>query len=226
MLTFIDNLSDDNGLMNPGTNAWDLRGSTATANTHTPMTDREFGHHFDAFGRTPLELMVSNASNKEPQTAAVPMDDLMASADQYTDIAQAGRHELRLANITGGKSLPVNTLSAKQMGRLIDLIQAGDGMDDVDEQPSENSESFNAWLDDSMDASVRSENVAEGDIELVPKTPPSDPPLSMSDLNVTPISNDSSWIGRGRLMLQTPRLPTGVHEITSPDGRVRTIGVV
>ena len=171
--------------------------------------------------------MVSNAKNRAPQTPAVPMDELLASADQYTDITQAGRYELNLANITDDKSLPVNTLSAKQMTRLIDLIQSGDGMDDVDEQPSANSESFEAFLDETMDASVRSENVAEGDIELVPMTPPSDPPLSMSDLNVTPISNDSSWIGRGALMLQTPRLPTGVHEITSPDGTVRrTIGVV
>jgi hypothetical protein len=225
MLTFIDNLNDDNGLMNPGTNAWDLRGNAATVPAHTLMTDREFGHHFDAFDRTPIEVMVSNVENKAPQTSAVPMDELLASADPYTDIAQAGRYELNLASIAEGKSLPVNTLSAKQMTRLIDLIQAGDGMDDVDEQPSANSKSFEAFLDDSMDASVRSEDVAVGDIESVNMTP-SDRPLRMSDLNMTPISNDSSWIGRGALMLQTQRLPTGIHEIRSPDGRVRKIGVV
>ena len=226
MLDFIDNLSDDNGLMNPGTNAWDLRGITATANTHTPMTDREFGHHFDAFDRTPIEVMVSNVENKALQTPAVPMNELLESADQYTDITQAGRYELNLANIADGKSLPVNKLSAKQMGRLIDLIQAGDGMDDVDEQPpSANSKSFNAWLDDTMD-SVKSDDLQVGKIEPVPMTPPSGPPLSMSDLNVTPISNNSSWIGRGRLMLRTPTLPRGTHRITSPDGRVRTIRVL
>ena len=220
MLTFIDNLNDDNGLMNPGTNAWDLRGSTATAHKHTSMTDREFGHHFDAFDRTPLEVMVSNAKNRAPQTPAVPMDELLASADQYTDITQAGRYELNLANIADGKSLPVNKLSAKQMGRLIDLIQAGDGMDDVDEQPpSANPKSFNAWLDDTMD-SVRSDDLQVGKIEPVPMTPPSNPPLSMSDLKVT------SWIGKGASMLQTLRLPTGVHEFRSPDGKIKVIGVV
>ena len=142
MLTFIDNLSDDNGLMNPGTNAWDLRGNAATVPAHTLMTDREFDEQFNAYDRAPVELLVSNAGTNAPQTPAVPMDELLASADQYTDIAQAGRHELNLANIADGKSLPVNTLSAKQMTRLIDLIQAGDGMDDVDEQPSANSKSF------------------------------------------------------------------------------------
>ena len=224
MLTFIDNLNDDSGLMNPGTNAWDLRGSAATVPEHTLMTDREFDEQFNAYDRAPVELLVSNAGTNAPQTPAVPMDELLASADQYTDIAQAGRYELNLANIADRESLPVNTLSAEQIARLIELIQAGDGMDDVDEQPSANSKSFEAFLDDSMDASVRSEDVAVGDVESVNMTP-SDRPLRMSDLNMTPISNDSSWIGRGALMLQTPRLPTGVHEITSPDGRVRTIGV-
>ena len=225
MLTFIDNLNDDSGLMNPGTNAWDLRGNAATVPAHTLMTDREFDEQFNAYDRAPVELLVSNAGTNAPQTPAVPMDELLASADQYTDIAQAGRYELNLANIADRESLPVNTLSAEQIARLIELIQAGDGMDDVDEQPSANSKSFEAFLDDSMDASVRSEDVAVGDIESVNMTP-SDRPLRMSDLNVTPISNDSSWIGRGALMLQTPRLPTGIHEITSPDGRVRKIGVV
>ena len=219
MLAFIDNLNDDNGLMNPGTNAWDLRGNAATVPTHTFMTDREYDEQFTAYDRTPVELMVSNANFKAPQKSAVPMDELLASADQYTDIAQAGRYELNMANIADGKSLPVNTLSANQMGRLIDLIQAGDGMDDVDEQPSANSKSFNAWLDDTMD-SVRSDDLQVGDIEPVQMTPTSDGPLRMSDLN------DSSWIGRGALMLRTPTLPRGTHRITSPDGRVRTIGVV
>jgi hypothetical protein len=211
--------------MNPGTNAWDLRGSAATVPAHTLMTDREFDEQFNAYDRAPVELLVSNAGTNAPQTPAVPMDELLASADQYTDIAQAGRYELNLANIADRESLPVNTLSAEQIARLIELIQAGDGMDDVDEQLSANSKSFEAFLDDSMDASVRSEDVAVGDIESVNMTP-SDRPLRMSDLNMTPISNDSSWIGRGALMLQTPRLPTGIHEITSPDGRVRKIGVV
>jgi hypothetical protein len=221
MLTFIDNLNDDNGLMNPGTNAWDLRGNAATVPAHTLMTDREFGHHFDAFDRTPIEVMVSNVENKAPQTSAVPMDELLASADQYTDIAQAGRYELNLASIAEGKSLPVNTLSAKQMTRLIDLIQAGDGMDDVDEQPSANSESFDAFLEDSMDASVRSEDVAEGVIDYVqfsPTSDTSDKPMRMSELNmtpnsndaselnVTPGSNDASWIGKGASILRTPTL--------------------
>ena len=225
MLTFIDNLNDDNGLMNPGTNAWDLRGNAATVPAHTLMTDREFDEQFNAYDRAPVELLVSNAGTNAPQTPAVPMDELLASADQYTDIAQAGRYELNLANIADRESLPVNTLSAEQIARLIELIQAGDGMDDVDEQPSANSKSFEAFLDDSMDASVRSEDVAVGDIESVNMTP-SDRPLRMSDLNMTPISNNSSWIGRGRLMLRTPTLPRGTHRITSPDGRVRTIRVL
>ena len=220
-MTFIDNLSDDNGLLHPGTNAWDLRGSTATVPAHTLMTDREFNEHFNAYDRTPVELMVSNDESKEPQTSAVPMDELLASADQYTDIAQAGRYELNMANIADGESLTVNTLSAKQMTRLIDLIQAGDGMHDVDEQPAENSESFDAFLEDSMDASVRSEDVAEGVIELVPLTPTSDTsdkPMRVSELNLTPNSNDaselnltpgsndSSWIGKGASILRTPTL--------------------
>ena len=195
MLTFIDNLNDDNGLLLPGSNAWDLRGSTTTVPAHTLMTDREFGHHFDAYDRTPVELMVSNAENKAPQTSTVPMDDLLAAADQYTDISQAGRYKLNLANITGEKSLPVNTLSAKQMGRLIDLIQAGDGMDDVvDEQPSANSESFEAWLGDSEDTnSVRSEDLTVAKVVPV-DSPKSGQELRLSDLGT---NNDSSWIGFG-----------------------------
>jgi hypothetical protein len=226
MLTFIDNLNDENGLMNPGTNAWDLRGNAATVPAHTLMTDREFDEQFNAYDRTPVELLVSDAGTNAPRTPAVPMDELLASADQYTDIAQAGRYELNLANIADRESLPVNTLSAEQIARLIELIQSGDGMDDVDEQPSANSESFERFLDESMDASVRSEDVAVGEVEPVQMTQTSDRPLHMSDLDMTPIKHDASWIGRGALMLQTSRLPTGVHEITSPDGRVRTIGVV
>jgi hypothetical protein len=115
----------------------------------------------------------------------------------------------------------VNNLSAKQMTRLIDLIQAGDGMDDVDEQPSANSESFDEFLEDSMDASVRSEDVAEGVIDYVqfsPMSDTSDKPMRMSELNmtpnsndaselnVTPGSNDASWIGKGASILRTPTL--------------------
>ena len=219
MLTFIDNLNDDNGLLHPGTNAWDLRGSAATVPAHTLMTDREFGHHFDAYDRTPVEIMLSAAESNAPQTSAVPINELLASADQYTDITQAGRYELNLVKISGGKNLPVNALSKTQMQRLVDLIQAGDGMDDA----TENSETFNAFLDESMNTSVRSEDVAEGDIESVEMTPPSGRPLRMSDLNATPDSNDSSWIGRGASMLGMQR---GVQQIRSPNGKWRTIGVV
>jgi hypothetical protein len=220
MLAYIDNLNDDNGLMNPGTNAWDLRGNAATVPTHTFMTDREYDEQFNAYDRTPVELMVSNANFKAPQKSAVPMDELLASADQYTDIAQAGRYELNMASIAEGKRLPLNTLSAKQMGRLIDLIQAGDGMDDVDEQPSANSESFEAWLGDSEETnSVRSEIAKEVPVD----SPKSGQELRLSDLGT---NNDSSWIGFGVSGLRTPTLPRGIQQIQSPDGRVRTIGVV
>ena len=203
MLAYIDNLNDDNGLMNPGTNAWDLRGNAATVPAHTLMTDREFDEQFDAYNRTPVELMVSNANFKAPQTSAVPMDELLASADQYNDIAQAGRYELNMANIADGKRLPVNTLSAKQMGRLMQLIQAGDGTDDAEEEPSANSESFEAWLGDSEDTnSVRSEDLTVAKVVPV-DSPKSGQELRLSDLGT---NNDSSWIGFGVSGLQTTTL--------------------
>ena len=140
MLTFIDNLNGENGLMHPGTNVWDLRGSAATVPAHTLMTDQEFGDHFDAYDRTPVEMMVSAAKNNAPKSSAVPIDELLdLSADAYSDITQADRYELNVAKITGGTSQPVKNLSAKKMQRLVALIQAGD----VD-----GTESFEAFLDD------------------------------------------------------------------------------
>ena len=150
LLMYIANMAGDEGLFNPGTNAWDLRGSgQPTPTTHSQASVDDL---FDDYGRSPLEIAVSNAGPRPiARGKSVPMDELMRHARAYTDITHAGQHELEIAGIDSSRKTndTVRPISKERLDYLVSLLQQGDGSDDVES-------------DD--DASVLTADVAEATI--------------------------------------------------------------
>ena len=216
-------LSDDQGVLFPGTSDWDIAPSLSNSTASAPLQDNDLTKLFDEQNRLPIEIdLETNSRQRTVVPSAIPFQEIMNVGEAYSDVLLFPIHDIQLAGVDVTRTIPdrVKPLSEKRWRELIDLagVSSREENDAVfDDTASEDGDvvynrnsNVAAKNDSDFEDTVpvlesneeENEEISEEKVADAPKTPSSKKspgPLRLSQLTsgTPPDGNDTSWIGSG-----------------------------
>ena len=191
-------LSDDQGVLFPGTGEWDFTQEQTLLAVSRPLQENDIDELFDDQNRLPIEISLENNSKTRTVSAStISFDELMHVGEAYDeDALQLSTHDMRMSGIDASRTVQ-DTVRPLTQKRWRELISLAESMSDQKEEDVM-SDSASQYSDDSL----LSENVHEADIEEEKEditfvddneiVTPTGRPLQLGDLGVfTPVRTES-----------------------------------